>query len=156
MTAPNNVDWSGLFRRWTGGAPNPAEALRRLAAADPPAHGLVDAANAVFAAFGPGHPARLYAEALFVELEARDIPYRRRVPVTVEYRGRPVHSGTELDLQTDDGCAVVVRAGAAPDGEALREFLRALQAIGCVRGLYLHFGRRGVSFHRFVPEVGRD
>lgn len=155
MTAPNNLDWGGLFRRWTGGAPGPDGALRRLAEADPAAHAVVEAAHAVFAAFGPGHTARLYAGALAVELEARGVPHRRDVPVTLEHRGRPVHSGMALDVQTDDGCAVIVRAGDAPDRADLRAFLRALQFLGGARGLSLHFGRRGVAFHRFVPDAGR-
>ena len=51
---------------------------------------VIGAAIEVHRELGPGHPEKVYEEALCHELDLRQIPYERQVPVTIHYKGKEV------------------------------------------------------------------
>jgi len=50
----------------------------------------VDAMIEVHRHLGPGHPEKVYENALCIELDFRGIPYERQLPVKLSYKGQSV------------------------------------------------------------------
>src|ERR1700730_12882724 len=57
---------------------------------------------------GPGLLESIYEDALAYELEHRNIPFKRQLPVPVLYKGRPIRDALRLDLLVDDRVIVEV------------------------------------------------
>jgi GxxExxY protein len=70
---------------------------------------VIAAALEVHRALGPGFPESVYEQALAVELQLRDVPFQRQVPVSVTYKGIQVGDG-RLDLLVDDRLVVELKA----------------------------------------------
>jgi len=99
---------------------------------------LLAAAVEVHRALGPGFLESVYERALCVELELRNLPYRRQVPIPVEYKGHRVGESC-LDLLVFDSIIVElkdVEALAPIHGVQVRSYLKAT---GCLIGLLVNF-----------------
>lgn len=70
---------------------------------------VIGAAIEVHRELGPGYLEAVYEDALCVELELRQIPFRRQVLFGVEYKGRRVGEG-RLDLLIADRLVVELKA----------------------------------------------
>ena len=55
---------------------------------DPQTYAIIGAAMAVHGELGNGFLERVYQEALAIELEVRQIPFRIEASIAVQYRGR--------------------------------------------------------------------
>jgi GxxExxY protein len=99
---------------------------------------IVSAAQEVHRNLGPGFVASVYEQALAIELGARAIPFRRQVPVAIDYKGKFIGHG-EIALLI--GGRLVVQVEAQPGLPAFREAqLRShLKATGCRLGLLINF-----------------
>jgi len=72
---------------------------------------VIDAAIEVHRVLGgPGLLESIYEDALAYELELRNIPFKRQLPVPVLYKGVPVRDALRLDLLVDDRVIVEVKA----------------------------------------------
>ena len=72
---------------------------------------VIDAAIEVHRVLGgPGLLESIYEDALAHELELRNIPIKRQLPVPVLYKGVPVRDALRLDLLVDDCVIVEVKA----------------------------------------------
>ena len=72
---------------------------------------VIDAAIEVHRVLGgPGLLESIYEDALAYELELRNIPFKRQLPVPVLYKGIPVRDALRLDLLVDDRVIVEVKA----------------------------------------------
>ena len=102
------------------------------------ASSVIGAALEVHRTLGPGFIESIYEQALCVELSSRRVPFRRQVPISVDYKGTMVGQG-QLDLLVD-GCLVVelkaVEALAPIHGVQVRSYLKAT---GCTVGLLINF-----------------
>jgi len=99
---------------------------------------LLAAAVEVHRVLGPGFVESVYEHALCVELELRNLPYRRQVPIPVEYKGHRVGESC-LDLLVFDSIIVELKAveALAPiHGVQVRSYLKAT---GCLIGLLVNF-----------------
>lgn len=65
----------------------PSEQLDQLA------HEVIGAALEVHKRLGPGFLESVYEEALCIELNLRNIPFERQIPIDVEYKGTMVGQG---------------------------------------------------------------
>ena len=70
---------------------------------------VIGAAIEVHRHLGPGYLESVYEEALGIELDLRGIPHQRQVPVSVDYKDRPVGEG-RLDLLVGDRLVVELKA----------------------------------------------
>ena len=93
----------------------------------------------------PGLLESIYEDALAYELELRNIPFKRQLPVPVLYKGVPVRDALRLDLLVDDRVIVEVKATKVHPAQVLT-YLRLSQR---KLGLVLNFGqsllRDGIS-----------
>ena len=99
---------------------------------------VAPAAVEVHRVLGPGFIESVYEHALCVELELRNLPYRRQVPIPVEYKGHRVGESC-LDLLVFDSIIVELKAveTLAPiHGVEVRSYLKAT---GCLIGLLVNF-----------------
>jgi GxxExxY protein len=108
------------------------------AAIDRWADKIVSAAQEVHRNLGPGFVASVYEQALAFELAARAIPFRRQVPVAIDYKGKFIGHG-EIALLV--GGRLVVQVEAQLSLPPFREaHLRShLKATGCRLGLLINF-----------------
>lgn len=73
------------------------------------AHDVIGAAIEVHRCFGPGFLEEAYEKAFCLELETRNIPYKRQVAVTVTYRGQEISTGF-LDILVADRLIIELKA----------------------------------------------
>jgi GxxExxY protein len=72
------------------------------AASDEWSHKIIGAAIEVHRALGPGLLESAYQACLCREFEVRGIPYRKQVPVALEYKGVRVEEAYRLDILVAD------------------------------------------------------
>lgn len=118
---------------------------------------VVAAALDVHKTLGPGFLEAVYEEALAVELKLRGIPYRRQVPIAVQYKGFSVGEG-RLDLLVDGALIVELKAVEFLAPIHLAQVLSYLRASGLCLGLLITFnvhqlrrGMRRVVLSRSLP-----
>ena len=109
--------------------------------ADRLAQATIGAAIAVHRALGPGFTEAVYEEALWVELQERNIAVARQAVVTVRYRGRIVGEG-RLDLLVGDCLIVELKAVEALAPLHIAQVLSYLKMTGHTLGLLINFNVR--------------
>ncbi len=72
-------------------------------------YGVIGAAMEVHRVLGAGFLESVYADALAIELEHRQIKFEREVEVSVNYKGRKVGTG-RMDLVIDDTIIIELKA----------------------------------------------
>jgi GxxExxY protein len=104
---------------------------------------IVSTAHEVHRHLGPGFTAAVYEQALCIELLARAIPFRRQVPVAIDYKGRFIGHG-EIALLVGGGIVVeVATEGTPPSREA--QLRSQLKATRCRLGLLIDFAVANLS-----------
>lgn len=103
---------------------------------------LIGCAIEVHKTLGPGFPAGIYMRALQVELDAINVAYKVRHPITVKYRGQDV--GERIaDMLIDNRFIVELMAEHREIGGFERASLRALLRTADLElGLIINFGER--------------
>ena len=61
------------------------------------AHAVIGAAIQVHRSLGPGFLESVYEQALCVEFQLREIPFKRQSPISIDYKGQIVGEG-RIDL----------------------------------------------------------
>jgi GxxExxY protein len=102
---------------------------------------LIGAAIAVHRALGAGFAESVYEEALCVELGLRGIPFRRQVPIEVEYKGTRVGNNV-LDLLVAERLIVELKAVDRLAGVHHAQLLSYLRAANKELGLLINFNVR--------------
>jgi GxxExxY protein len=102
------------------------------------ASGVIGAAIEVHRALGPGFLEAVYEEALAVEMELRGIPFRRQVPIALDYKGRPVGEAI-VDLLVDECLIVELKAVAALGDIHVAQALSYLRAMDLRLALLINF-----------------
>ena len=77
---------------------------------DPLTSRIIGAAIEVHRALGPGLLESTYEECLCHELEHRNVPFKRQVPVPIRYREKELSAGYRLDLLVEDTAIVELKA----------------------------------------------
>ncbi len=99
---------------------------------------VIGAAIEVHRTLGPGFAESVYDRALCVELELRQIPFRRQVPVVAEYKGHCV-GRSQLDLLVDERLVVELKAVEALMPVHRAQLLSYLRVVRCQVGLLINF-----------------
>ena len=102
------------------------------------AHKVIGAAIEVHKVLGPGFLESVYEEALCVELNLQEIPYKRQCSIAVNYKGYSVGEG-RLDLLVANRLIVELKAvdTLAPVHSA--QIISYLKATGYSLGLLINF-----------------
>lgn len=111
---------------------------------------IIDAAIEVHRVLGgPGLLESIYEDALVYELELRNIPVKRQLPVPVLYKSVPVRDALRLDLLVGDCIIVEVKATENLLKVHSAQILTYLRLTQRKLGLVLNFGqpllRDGIS-----------
>ncbi len=124
---------------------------------------IISAAIEVHRALGPGLLESAYEECLCRELALRSLPFRRQIPIPIDYKGLHLGCGYRLDLLVDGAIVVEVKsiAGIEPVHEA--QLLTYLKLGGWNLGLLLNFnvpvlkdGIRRMVLSNNSPQRRRD
>ena len=99
---------------------------------------LLAAAVEVHRVLGPGFLESVYERALCVELGLRNLPFRRQVPIAVDYKSHRVGESC-LDLMVADRIVVELKAVEALAPIHWVQVRAYLEATGCLVGLLINF-----------------
>ena len=100
---------------------------------------VIGVATAVHSAFGPGLLESAHERAMAVGLANRGIPFRKQVPVHLEFETQRIDDAFRMDLLVDDRVVVEIKAVSEihPIHEA--QLLTYLKLTGHRTGLILNF-----------------
>ena len=116
-----------------------AKLLRELEAeAEQLAYRAIGAALEVHKTLGPGFMETVYEEALCIEMELQEIPFRRQYQVESTHKGRPVGMG-RLDIVVGDKLIVELKAVDMPAPIHTAQVLPYLKATGFSLGTLINF-----------------
>jgi len=122
------------------------------------ARDVIGAAIEVQKTLGGGLAEALYEEALCIELELMGRPYRRQVPILLQYKGRRLGTG-RLDVLVAEQLIVELKCADALDRAHVTQLLTYLKATNCRLGLLLNFGRslehKGIRRVVYTPRPNR-
>ena len=107
---------------------------------------FIDAAIEVHRELGPGYDEILYANALSVELEKRQIPFEREKPVQIFYKGVLVGE-KRLDFFLDGEVVVELKTVEKLNQKHLAQVIGYLKAVDKPLGLL-------VNFHEYLLKDG--
>ena len=84
--------------------------LARQTARDPRTDEIIAAAIEVHRHLGPGLLESAYEECLCRELQLRNIPFHRQIPLPVDYKGVKLDCGYRIDLLVNDEVVLELKA----------------------------------------------
>jgi GxxExxY protein len=117
---------------------------------DEQTHAIIGAAMEVHNVLGPGHLEAVYHEALEIEFNLRDIPYRSKPRLELEYKGRTLERYYEPDFVVFDRVVVEIKAQTAVGSADEAQVLNTLKCCRREVGLLINFGERSLRWQRFV------
>jgi GxxExxY protein len=85
-----------------------------------------------------------------VELQQRDIPYRREVEIPVLYRGRPLSVTYRADFVCYESIIVELKAVSHLGAVDEAQLINYLKATSYERGLPFNFGEKSLIYKRFA------
>ncbi|GAB4389460.1 MAG: GxxExxY protein [Thermodesulfovibrionales bacterium] len=100
---------------------------------------VVAAASEVHALLGPGLLESAYEECFCRELELRGIPFRRQVPLPVEYKGAALDCGYRMDVVVADREVVEIVCSGGVTALDESRLLTYLRLSGLRAGLIINF-----------------
>jgi len=117
---------------------------------DPQTYAIIGAAMEVHRELGPGFLEAVYQEALAIEFEARQIPFRREVVLPVFYKEKLLKCGYRADFVCFENIVVESKAISQLTGADEGQLINALTATRFNRGLLLNFGAKSLEYRRRV------
>ena len=125
-----------------GGAETPRDLLHKELTEQ-----IIGAAIEVHRQLGPGLLESAYEECLCHELTIRKIPYRRQIPLPVEYKGVKLDCGYRIDLLVDDAVIVelkcVEKLQPVHDAQLLTYLKLTAKSVGLILNFYTDILTRG-------------
>ena len=117
---------------------------------DSETYAIIGAAMEVHNVLGQGFLESVYSEALAIELNARSIPFRRELPLSVIYKGTALPCQFKADLVCFDRVLVELKALTRFSGNESAQVLNYLKATKISRGLLINFSAAKLEYKRFV------
>lgn len=120
-------------------------------ARDPRTFAIIGAAMEVHRILGPGFLERVYACALAIELQARDVPFLSQVPFPVVYKQHILAGDYRADFVCYQSIVVELKAQSSKAGGLEHaQMINYLRASGMQLGLMLNFGTPRLDYRRFI------
>jgi len=101
---------------------------------------IINAAIAVHRVIGPGCFESAYVACLAYEFRKRNIEYRMKVPIAIQYEDLTVPRAYEADFIVREDIVVEVKATSSLGPLDARQLQTYLRFSGCPLGLLLNFG----------------
>ena len=117
---------------------------------DPRTYAIIGAAMEVHRQLGCGFLEAVYQEALAIEFDLREIPYRREVELPVSYKKRRLATHYRADFICYDTVIVELKALSKLGGTTQAQVINYLKASGLETGLVLNFGTASLEYKRFI------
>ena len=120
--------------------------------ADDFSHDIIGAAVEVQRVLGTGLPESAYAAALAIELAEREIGFAMDVPLSADYKGKPLGVVQRADFIVERAVLVQLEAVESTSEQHRAEALAALRVSGLDLGLLINFNVFPVvkGVHRLV------
>ena len=117
---------------------------------------IVGACFEVYRQKGCGFLEAVYQECLEIELRLQGIPFVSQKPLTLEYKGYPLHSTYVPDFICYDKIVIELKAVTELTDEHRAQVQNYLKATGLKLGLLVNFGHYPkAQVERIVAEKGR-
>ena len=116
---------------------------------DPRTYAIIGAGMQVHANMGPGYLESVYHNCLALRLEERRVPFRREVPLDVEYLGKKV-GVFRADFVCFEGVIVELKAQASLGRADVAQLANYLSATRQPVGVLLNFGAPSLEYRRVV------
>ena len=125
-------------------------------ARDPRTFAIIGAAMEVHRILGPGFLERVYACALAIELQARDVPFLSQVPFPVAYKQHILAGDYRADFVCYQSIVLELKAQSTKAGGLEHaQMINYLRASGMQLGLMLNFGTPRLDYRRFILSDNR-
>ncbi len=114
-------------------------------------YAIVGAAIEIHRELGEGFLESVYQEAMEIELNYRNIPFRSQKPLPIFYKGRQLAKEFVADLVCYGQVVVELKALDRLTGKERSQILNYLKATGLRVGLLMNFGSTGrLEWERFI------
>jgi GxxExxY protein len=125
---------------------------------DPKTYAIIGAAIEVHRVLGAGFLEIFYKDALAIELALRKIPFRRELPIAIEYKGRPIRGDYKMDFVCYEEIVLEIKARSITGPADHAQVISYLASSKHRVGLLLNFGGAKLEQKRFVwtPHDLRD
>lgn len=117
---------------------------------DPQTYEIVGCAMEVHRELGNGFLEPVYQEALELEFDAQDIPYKSQPEIQIEYKGRLLRKRYQPDFICYDRIVVEIKALSDLSSTEEAQIINYLKAAGLNTGLLINFGTKSLQYRRFV------
>jgi len=114
------------------------------------AYKIVGACMTVHRELGCGFLEAVYAEALEMEFQLQGIPYKREVPIRIEYKGKTLKKSYIADFICYDKIVLELKAINFLDSVHESQVLNYLKATQNKLGILVNFGEQSLKYKRIV------
>ena len=111
---------------------------------------IIGCAMEVHKELGCGFLEGVYQEAIFRELTAQAIPYKREARLQIKYKLERLNKFYIADFICFDSVVVEIKALQYRSGVEEAQLINYLKATGYHTGLLLNFGRKSLEYKRVV------
>lgn len=123
---------------------------------DSQTYAVIGAAMEVHRVLRNGFLEAVYQEALAIEFEARNIPFKRECPLEITYKGRQLHSNYRADFLCFGTLIVEIKALGQLSNQEQAQVLNYLKATSLERALLINFGQPSLQHRRLVLSEGKE
>jgi GxxExxY protein len=116
------------------------------------AYKIIGACMTVHRELGCGFLEAVYAEALEIELQSQSIPFKREVPLIIEYKGKPLKKTYVADFICFDKIIIELKAVTYLESVHEAQVLNYLKATQYKLGILVNFGQESLKYKRIVKE----
>ncbi|GJM61521.1 GxxExxY protein [Persicobacter diffluens] len=113
---------------------------------------IIGAAMEVHRALGQGFLEAVYQEALAMELNALNIPFRREVSLPIFYKNQQMEKSYIADFICFDNIIVELKGVSSITEAHQAQILNYLKATNSPLGLLINFGGSSLQYKRYLPK----
>ncbi len=117
---------------------------------DPDTYAIIGAAMEVHRELGCGFLEAVYHDAIAIEFETKQIPFKHEVLLPIQYKGHQLPTFYRCDFICFNRVIVELKAESKSTGKSESQVINYLKATGYQVGLLLNFGTPSLEYKRFV------